>query len=113
MNMALFGSAAGLLLYGLAPRLEVVWLADLVCGTSLGLFTSAATAAVAVLAPPTLRGAILGLVTSTSAAGRVLGPAYAGAAYAVARPAPFLVGAVLVAMSGVAVIIARGRGAAD
>jgi hypothetical protein len=43
----------------------------------------------------------------------VLGPAYAGAAYAVARPAPFLVGAVLVAMSGVAVIIARGRGAAD
>ncbi len=111
MNMALFGSATGLLLYGLAPAIEVVWAADLVCGTSLGLFSSAATATVASLAPPTLRGAILGLVTSTSAAGRVLGPAYAGAAYAVARPAPFLVGAVLVVASGIAVIVARRRGA--
>jgi hypothetical protein len=66
---------------------------------------------VAIVAPPALRGAILGLVTSTSAAGRVLGPAYAGAAYAVARPAPFLVGAVLVVASGIAVIAARRRGA--
>jgi MFS family permease len=109
MNMALFGSAAGLALYAVAPRIEAVWAADILCGTSLGLFSSAATAAVATLAPPALRGAILGLVTSSSAAGRVLGPAYAGAAYAIARPSPFIVGAVLIVASGLAVIAARRK----
>jgi len=111
MTLAQFGSAAGLVLYAFAPGIEVVWAADFVCGISLGLFTSAATAAVATLAPPALRGAILGLVTSSSAAGRVLGPAYAGAAYAVARSAPFLIGAVLIVASGLAVIAARRRAA--
>lgn len=111
MNLAQFGSAAGLVLYALAPAIQVVWAADVVCGISLGLFTSAATAAVATLAPPALRGATLGLLTSSSAAGRVLGPAYAGAAYAVARPAPFVVGAMLIVASGLAVIAVRRRSA--
>jgi len=112
MILAMIGSAAGLLIYGVASRVEMVWAADIVCGTSLGLFTSAATAVVSILAPPALRGAVLGLFASTSAAGRVLGPAYAGAAYALARPAPFLVGAALVAASAFAVITASRASAA-
>lgn len=110
MILAMIGSATGLLLYGLASQVAMVWTADVVCGTSLGLFSSAATAVVSTLAPPALRGAILGLVTSTSAAGRVLGPAYAGAAYALARPVPFLVGAALIAASVLALIKARPSG---
>ena len=109
MLLALIGATIGLLVYALAPALPLVWVADLFCGLSLGLFGPAATSVVSELAPPTRRGAILGLFNATGAAGRVFGPAYAGAAYAMARSAPFFTAAVLIAVTSALVLGRRRR----
>lgn len=110
MLLALLGAATGLLIYAFAPSLQMVWVADLFCGLSLGLFGPAATTVVSEIAPPTRRGAILGLFNATGAAGRVFGPAYAGAAYAMARSAPFLTAAALIAVTS-ALMLGRRRAA--
>jgi MFS family permease len=109
MLVALCCSATGLALYASAQQVAFVWIADLLCGTSIGLFGPAASSVVSTLAPASRRGAILGLFNATSAAGRVVGPAYAGAAYALSRPAPFVLAAVLIALTSALVLVRRGR----
>lgn len=109
MLLALGGATFGLLLFAFARDPSMVWVADVFCGLSLGLFGPAATSVVSALAPATRRGAILGLFNATGAAGRVVGPAYAGATYALARPAPFLVSAVLIVVTGALVMGHRRR----
>jgi MFS family permease len=109
MLSSLAGAAAGLALYASAPTVAFVWVADLLCGTSIGLFSPASSSVVSTVAPPARRGAILGLFNATSAAGRVIGPAYAGAAYALARPAPFVLAAILVATTSALLLARRVR----
>lgn len=107
MLLALCFSAAGLSLYAAAQQVAFVWVADLLCGTSIGLFGPAASSVVSTLAPAARRGTILGLFNATSAAGRVLGPAYAGAIYAFARPAPFVLSAALIVLTIALVLLRR------
>jgi MFS family permease len=109
MLLSLVSAAAGLALYASAPTVAFVWVADLLCGTSIGLFSPASSSVVSTVAPPSRRGAILGLFNATSAAGRVIGPAYAGAAYAVAKPAPFVLAAILVGVTSALLLARRVR----
>jgi MFS family permease len=108
--LAVAGVTGGLLLFAAAHSVLATWIALVVFGLSLGIFTPSVTSLVSFEAEPTNRGAVLGVFNAGSSAGRVLGPAYAGEAYKSMSPAaPYLLSAVLTVIGGLLLLRARAR----
>ena len=106
--LAVSGVTVGLVLLGLAHSLFATWVALIVFGLSLGIFTPSVTSLVSFEAEPTNRGAVMGVFNAGSSAGRVLGPAYAGESYRHMSPAaPFVLSAVLTVIGGLFLLRAK------
>ncbi len=112
--LALFGSALGHLLTGLAAGLPLLFLARALDGLSGGS-VSVAQAAASDLAEPADRPRLFGLLGAAFGLGFVLGPAIGGLAVLGGKHVPFYVAAVLAAINGVLAIVrvkeTRVRGA--
>jgi DHA1 family tetracycline resistance protein-like MFS transporter len=110
--LAVVGVTVGLVLLGLAHSLFATWVALIVFGLSLGIFTPSVTSLVSFQAEPTNRGAVMGVFNAGSSAGRVLGPAYAGETYRhMSTAAPFMISAVLTVFGGL--FLLRAKAARD
>ena len=92
----------------MAHSLFATWVALVVLGLGLGIFTPSVTSLVSFEAEPANRGAVMGVFNAGSSAGRVLGPAYAGESYRHLAPgAPFMISAMLTVVGGMFLLRAR------
>lgn len=108
--IAVTGVTAALLLFGFSQSIAMTWVALIVFGVSLGIFTPAVTSLVSFESEPTNRGAVMGLFNAGSSAGRVLGPAYAGPVYEhLSWGAPYIVSAALTVLGGLLLLKARAQ----
>ncbi len=108
--LAVAGVAVGLVLFALAHSLVATWVALIVLGLGLGIFTPSVTSLVSFEAAATNRGAVMGVFNAGSSAGRVLGPAYAGESYRHLGPgAPYLISAILTVVGGIFLLRARAQ----
>lgn len=106
--LAVAGVTVGLVLFALAHSILATWVALIVLGLGLGIFTPSVTSLVSFEAEPTNRGTVMGVFNAGSSAGRVLGPAYAGESYRHLAPgAPFLISAILTVIGGLFLLRAR------
>jgi MFS family permease len=110
-RVALIAVAAitvGLIVFGFAHSIASTWVAIVVFGLGLGIFTPSVTSLVSLQADPTNRGEVMGMFNAGSSAGRVLGPAYAGPGYEhIAIGAPYFISAVFTVLGGLLLLRAR------
>ena len=110
--LATVGATIGLLLFGIATQQWLVWIALMVLGVSLGVFTPSVTSLVSFQADPRQRGAVMGAFNSASSLGRIVGPALAGPIYfSFGHSAPFLAAAVLTAIGAFLLIQVNAQSA--
>lgn len=94
INVVVMG--AGLWLMADASTLIATLVAMTLLSTAHGIFSPVSTSLASRYAQPTERGMLLGLFQGVGGLGRVLGPAYAGAAYVqLGTGSPYLIGALL------------------
>ncbi|MGI9341963.1 MAG: MFS transporter [Gammaproteobacteria bacterium] len=94
VNIVVMG--AGLWLMADATTLIAALVAMTLLSTAHGIFAPVSTSLVSRYAQPTERGMLLGLFQGVGGLGRVVGPAYAGAAFAqLGTGSPYLIGAML------------------
>jgi multidrug resistance protein len=108
LRTSLFVIAAGLALLGVATRWAVLIPALALLVVGQGISTPTIAALVANRADHQRRGGALGVQQSAGALARVVGPAAGGALFHhVGIPAPYLIGAVLVALAAVMLALDR------
>ncbi|NND37091.1 MAG: MFS transporter [Gammaproteobacteria bacterium] len=94
LNVVVMG--VGLWLMADATTLIAALVAMTLLSTAHGIFSPVSTSLVSRYARPTERGVLLGFFQSVGGFGRVVGPAYAGAAFVqLGTGSPFLIGALL------------------
>ncbi len=94
INVVVMG--VGLWLMADASTLMATLVAMTLLSTAHGIFAPVSTSLVSRYAQPTERGVLLGLFQGIGGFGRVLGPAYAGAAFVqLGTGSPYLIGALL------------------
>ena len=86
----------GLLLIASATDLVMTLIATTVLATSHSIFTPMVTSVISKQAAPKERGTVLGIFQGVGGLGRVVGPAFAGFAFAqIGYTSPYLIGAVI------------------
>lgn len=115
VGTAVCGAAAlmsGLLIVPFTQSLAALVVATCLMGTGQALCNPALSAYISKIAPPTHRGAILGVSTSLNALARVIGPAAAGLAYDALRAPGALLSQAVVVTLGILLSIRLIRGGA-
>ena len=103
---ALAGVTVALMLFSVASSPALAWLAICVFGFANGLFLPAISSLMSFEAEDDERGAVMGVFTASSSAGRILGPALSGPIYFKFGPAaPFVLSAMLTVLG--ALLMAR------
>lgn len=100
IRLSILPLVAGLVLVGLAPSLPVLLVALALLAVGYGGALPSVISLVSRVAPPDLQGGVLGVGQSVGSLARIVAPTLAGAAYGLAAPAPYLMGAGLAGLGG-------------
>ena len=109
LMMTVVSMGAGLWVMADATTVMAALVAMTLLSTSHSMFSPVSASLVSKYALPTERGVLLGLFQSVGSLGRILGPAYAGAAFAqLGTGSPYMIGALLmVPCLGLAIAVVR------
>jgi MFS transporter, DHA1 family, tetracycline resistance protein len=104
VRLSIVPFAGGLALMGVATTLPALLLALGLLAVGYGGALPSVISLVSRVAPADLQGGVLGVGQSVGSLARIVAPAAAGAAYGLAVPAPYLMGAAVAALGGIVVL---------